>query len=145
MSNKKTKVTARILKLKMALSGLLLMVFIISLCPVKKGIQFLLAGNSTTETSNSSPNKQVNTENKINGDNLALCSFSGRAVMELAGLQITKPVNPVLPSSFILVFFISALPFVLRASYLKSFFYHSPSSLLIAGAPLYLKNRLLLI
>lgn len=140
------KVTTYNEKPKSALLFMLLTLFLLSWCPVKKGIQVLLHGSYSIENSTPNFNKTVSTNEKVGVANPQICSTPVQSILDEVDLRSTQSAQPILPSSLVLLYLLPALAFALSAFYYKTPSSHfSKACFLQANTPLYIMNRLLLI
>jgi hypothetical protein len=128
-----------------ALLFLLLTIFLLSSCPVKKGIQVLLHGNYSVENSILNPNKTVSLNKTAAIADFQICSAS-QSLLDEIDLRSIQSSQPVLPLNLLVVCFLSALSFALLAFHQRiPSSYFSKTTFPQANTPLYIRNRLLLI
>lgn len=144
--NSINKETTRKEKSKPALLFLLLTLFLLSSCPVKKGIQALLHGSNSVENSTPNYNKTLSTNKTAVIANPQICSTSTQSILDGVDLRSTQSAQPALPLILVLLYFLPALVFAFPDFYHRTLSsYFSKATFPQGNTLLYIRNRLLLI
>lgn len=123
-------------KAKPALLCLLLSFFLLTDCTIKKSIHAFLDGNNSIENTNPNAKRQL----VVSSQTCLTLSPSILDEVDLRNTQFAKPNLPLIP------ILLSLIPeFSFQDQYFTPSPYFSKDAFLQAGAPLYLRNRILLI
>ncbi len=138
------KETTRNEKAKPALLFVLLALFLLSACPVKKSINLLLFDHAGIENTSQNHKKTVSANEDYFVAGSEICSISDQVITTAADKQLSQSALPIFPIS--LAFFFLLPAFSLKALLHKGLSsYFSKAAFSKALTPIYIRNRRLLI